>query len=87
MGIGTILEARIILLLATGDSKAEAVHAFVEGPVTAQVPATALQLHQTVTVLLDEAAASRLEKRDYYNYVEAIQRQRELAAMSQEQHI
>lgn len=73
MGIGTILDARAILLLATGDKKAAAVRAFVEGPVTAQVPASALQLHADVTVLLDEASASWLVRRDYYRYVEQIQ--------------
>lgn len=77
MGVGTILEADHILLLATGSSKAQAVRDFVEGPVTAMVPASALQLHPQVTVLLDETAASKLERRDYYNHVEAIQRELE----------
>jgi glucosamine-6-phosphate deaminase len=77
MGVGTILEADHILLLATGASKAQAVRDFVEGPVTAMVPASALQLHPQVTVLLDESAASQLARRDYYNHVEAIQRELE----------
>ena len=77
MGVGTILEARHILLLATGANKADAVRAFIEGPVTAQITASALQLHPRVTVLLDEPAAQGLERRDYYQEVERIQRQLE----------
>ncbi len=73
MGVGTILEARRILLLATGANKADAVRAFIEGPVTAQITASALQLHPRVTVLLDEAAADWLQRRDYYDEVERIQ--------------
>ena len=65
-GIGTILEAGHLLLIALGDGKAEAVHQLIEGPVSTFWPATALQLHPHVTVLLDEAAASRLLLRDYY---------------------
>lgn len=73
MGVGTILEADHILLLANGASKANAVRDFIEGPVTAMVPASALQLHPQVTVLLDEMAASKLARREYYDHVEAIQ--------------
>jgi glucosamine-6-phosphate deaminase len=73
MGVGTILEARQVLLLATGANKANAVRAFIEGPVTAQVTASALQLHQHVTVLLDEPAAQWLQRRAYYDDVERIQ--------------
>jgi glucosamine-6-phosphate deaminase len=65
-GLGTIGEARHILLLAMGESKAEAIAAAVEGPVAAMCPASALQLHPHVTVLVDEAAASKLAHRDYY---------------------
>ncbi len=65
-GIGTILEARHLVLIALGDGKAEAVQQLVEGPVSALWPVSALQLHPHVTVLLDEAAASRLELREYY---------------------
>lgn len=65
-GIGTILEARHLVLIATGERKAEAVQQLVEGPVSAFWPATALQLHPHVTVLLDEAAAARLQLREYY---------------------
>ena len=60
MGIGTILDARRILLMATGEAKAPAVFAALEGPVTESVPASALQRHDNVQVLLDTEAASRL---------------------------
>ena len=70
-GIGTILEARHLLLLATGPAKAEAVAAAVEGPVSASCPGSALQLHPHVTVLLDPDAASRLRRLDYYREVYA----------------
>ncbi len=60
MGIGTILEARRLLLMATGDHKAHAVAVALEGPVTSDVPASALQRHANVHVLLDTAAASQL---------------------------
>jgi glucosamine-6-phosphate deaminase len=65
-GTGTILQARHIVLVASGRGKAEAVHQLVEGPVSAMWPATALQLHPHVTVLLDTAAASRLQLASYY---------------------
>jgi len=68
-GLGTILEARHLVMLATGDGKAEAVRQAVEGPVTAMCPASALQLHPHVTVVLDSAAAGRLTLRDYYAQV------------------
>lgn len=79
MGIGTILEARKIILLATGENKADAVARAIEGPVTSMCPASALQLHPRVTFLLDEAAASKLQRKDYYRYVhemaEALKKQ------------
>lgn len=77
MGVGTILEARRIVLLATGQGKAEAVRQFIEGPVSSQITASALQLHPSVTVFLDEAAAQSLERRDYYLEVEAVERELE----------
>ena len=69
MGIGTILDAREILLLATGPGKARAAARMIEGPLSAACPASALQLHAKVTVLLDEAAAADLDLRDYYETV------------------
>jgi glucosamine-6-phosphate deaminase len=65
-GLATIMEARHVVLVATGRSKAEAVHQLVEGPVSALWPATILQHHPHVTVLLDDAAARRLQLVDYY---------------------
>jgi glucosamine-6-phosphate deaminase len=65
-GIGTILESRHLVLVASGRRKAEAVHQLVEGPISAMWPATALQLHPHVTVFLDTAAASRLQLASYY---------------------
>ena len=67
-GLGTILEARHLVLLAFGEAKASAVAGAVEGPVTASLPGSAVQLHPHVTVLVDEAAASRLEHAEYYRY-------------------
>lgn len=67
MGIGTIMDARRILLLATGENKAEAVARMVEGPVTAMCPASILQMHESVTVLIDEPAAAHLKNREYYD--------------------
>jgi glucosamine-6-phosphate deaminase len=65
-GIGTILDARHIVLLAFGSAKAPAVAAAVEGPVTAMVPASALQLHRHVTVVVDKPAAADLQLGGYY---------------------
>lgn len=65
-GLGTISDARELVLLAFGEAKAEAVAGAVEGPVSASLPASVIQLHPEVTVLLDEAAASRLRDADYY---------------------
>jgi glucosamine-6-phosphate deaminase len=69
MGIGTILEAKRILLLATGAAKAETVAEAIEGPITASVTASCLQLHPDVTFVIDEAAGARLKQRDYYRRV------------------
>ena len=65
MGIGTVMDANHILILATGASKAEAVKNFVEGPVSAFCPASILQLHQKVTVLVDSEAAAHLTLKAY----------------------
>src|SRR5207245_10466296 len=66
MGIGTILDARKILLLASGTSKARALARAIEGPITAFVTASALQLHRDVTILADEQAAAYRTAREYY---------------------
>jgi glucosamine-6-phosphate deaminase len=69
MGIGTILDCRSCLMLATGAAKAEAVARMVEGPLTAMCPASALQLHPSVKVLLDEPAAAKLAHAAYYRWI------------------
>lgn len=68
-GIGTILDSKQLLLLAFGKKKAKIVRAMLEGPVTASVPASAIQLHRHVSVLIDEDAASELENSEYYRYM------------------
>lgn len=70
MGIGTILDSKKVVLLATGENKAEAIKAMVEGPVTAACPASALQMHEQVVLVIDEAAASQLADVDFYKHIE-----------------
>jgi glucosamine-6-phosphate deaminase len=72
MGVGTILDARRIVLLAVGSNKADIVRDFIEGPVTSMVTASALQLHRDVTVVVDEAAAGKLCNRQYYDECEQV---------------
>ncbi|MFH2002142.1 MAG: glucosamine-6-phosphate deaminase [Planctomycetota bacterium] len=69
MGIGTIMEARICLLLAFGPGKARAVAEAVEGPVTSMIPASILQMHPVAKMVIDEAAAADLKRSDYYRWV------------------
>jgi glucosamine-6-phosphate deaminase len=68
MGVGTIMDARELLLLATGEAKADAIKAAVEGPITAMVPASIIQMHRRAYVIIDEAAASKLSS----DYVEEL---------------
>ena len=67
-GLGTILRARHLVLLAFGEGKAEAVAGAVEGPLTASLPGSAIQLHPHATVIVDDAAASALRFAEYYRY-------------------
>ena len=60
MGMATILQARSIVLLASGKSKAGCIARVVNGPIATRLPASFLQLHHDVEVVLDEAAASKL---------------------------
>jgi glucosamine-6-phosphate deaminase len=69
MGVGTIIEARRCLLLATGESKADVIAQAVEGAITSMVTASALQLHARCTVVVDEEAASHLKETDYYRWI------------------
>jgi glucosamine-6-phosphate deaminase len=67
-GLGTILDARRLVLVATGTAKAAAVAAMVEGPLSSMCPGSALQLHPDATVVVDEDAASHLQLTDYYRH-------------------
>ena len=69
MGVGTILEAKRLLVLVTGQSKAEILAKAVEGPITSMVSATAIQLHRKVQVICDEEAAAGLSGREYYDWI------------------
>jgi len=66
MGVGTIMEAKCCLLVANGAKKADPVAALVEGPITSQVTASALQMHPNAIVIVDKPAASKLNRTDYY---------------------
>jgi glucosamine-6-phosphate deaminase len=70
-GLGTISDARELLLVAQGPQKAAAVAAAVEGPLTSVCPASVLQLHRRATVMVDEAAAADLRLTDYYRWTYA----------------
>ena len=70
MGVGTIQEARKIILLANGKNKADAIAHAVEGPVTSMITASALQLHPEVKVFVDEEAAGKLTMRSYYDWIQ-----------------
>ena len=70
MGIGTILEARKILLMATGESKADAIAYAVEGAISASCPASSLQLHPDTTIVVDKAASTELSDVEFYLDVE-----------------
>lgn len=72
MGVGTIMEARECMLLASGKRKAEILVKAIEGPVTSSVPASMLQLHPNAIVIADEEAAVNLNQKDYYVYVEKM---------------
>lgn len=74
MGIGTILAARECLVVAFGAEKERAAAEMIEGPVTSMVPASALQLHPNVTVVLDDAAAALLVNAAHYREAEAVRR-------------
>jgi len=69
MGVGTILDSRRALMLVTGSAKAEILAKAVEGPLTAMVTASALQMHEHCTVVVDEAAAAKLQNHQYYRWI------------------
>jgi glucosamine-6-phosphate deaminase len=66
LGLGTIAEARILLMLAFGKEKAQMIAQAVEGPLTASIPASSIQLHPNAVVILDQAAAGALNHKSYY---------------------
>lgn len=69
MGIGSIMDAKKVVLLAFGAGKQDAVVGLVEGPVTAMCPCSALQYHNDCIVICDEEAAGKLQQKDYYKYI------------------
>ena len=69
MGVGTIMDSRQCLLLATGQAKAEAVARMAEGPITADLPASILQMHPVCKIVVDAGAAGRLKRAEYYRWV------------------
>jgi glucosamine-6-phosphate deaminase len=69
MGLGTILESRMCLLMAFGRKKAKAIAMTAEGPLTSMVPGTVLQLHPRAILIMDKEAASELKMADYYTCV------------------
>ena len=71
MGVGTILDARRLVLVASGKTKAKAIAHAVEGPVTSMVTASAIQLHRDATVIVDGEAAAGLTMREYYEFIYA----------------
>ncbi len=71
MGVGTILEARKLVLVANGENKRDAVAKMIEGPVSGMITASAIQLHPDANVFLDEAAAADLTMREYYEWIQA----------------
>src|SRR2546426_3486015 len=70
MGVGTIMEAREIILLASGANKADAIAKAVEGPATAMITASALQMHPSTRVYVDDAAAAKLSMREYFDWIQ-----------------
>lgn len=74
-GLGTLSRAKNIVMVAIGESKAAAIRGTIEGPVTASCPGSILQMHNNVTIVVDEAAASKLEDPDYYRMMEKLKLQ------------
>lgn len=69
-GIGTIMEARKIVLVAHGKNKAQAIAGMAEGPIGTMCPGSILQMHPNVTIVVDEEAASELKHTEYYNFAQ-----------------
>jgi len=73
MGIGTIMDAKKVVLLATGSQKKQAVANLIEGSISAFSPASILQMHPKTMVIIDESAAELLALNDYYLHIEDVQ--------------
>ncbi|RMB62493.1 glucosamine-6-phosphate deaminase [Tessaracoccus antarcticus] len=73
-GLGTIMDAHNLVMVASGEAKADIVAAMIEGPVSAMCPASILQFHRRAFVIIDEAAASKLQYADYFRHVAAHRR-------------
>jgi glucosamine-6-phosphate deaminase len=69
MGVGTILDCKRLVLLATGYPKADVLSKAVEGPISSMVTATAIQLHPSCRVVTDDGAGSLLKAREYYDWI------------------
>lgn len=69
MGVGTILDSKRCIMLVTGAAKADIVAKAVEGPITSMISASALQLHERCTVIVDKAAAAKLTQQEYYHWI------------------
>ncbi|MEO6848832.1 MAG: glucosamine-6-phosphate deaminase [Chthoniobacterales bacterium] len=69
MGVGTIMDCRAVLLFAFGPKKADTIAAAIEGPITALIPASILQMHPTAKSLIDEEASKKLQRAEYYRWV------------------
>jgi len=82
MGIGTIMEAKEVLLIATGVHKAKAIKQTIEGPVSAHCPASILQMHPKATIVIDQDAAQDLDDVAFYEYIE--KEQQRLLAITQQ---
>ncbi len=78
MGIGTIMEARELVLLASGEGKARAIEAAVEGPITAMVPASIVQMHPRAFVIVDRAAGAGLRGEYSSTFEEAVPMRRSI---------
>ena len=69
MGVGTVIDAKEIILLASGKSKSRIIARAIEGPVTSQITTSMLQIHPRVITILDEDASSSLKRKNYYKFV------------------
>ncbi len=72
MGVGSVMEAKICLLLANGAKKAEVLAKAVEGPITAEITASMMQMHPRAIIVVDEEAGAKLKRKDYYRHVEKM---------------